>query len=64
MEDVSELVAHALRALRDCLPNDSELTTKNVSVGYVGREVEFTIKDDEDVAEYLKVFTFASINQF
>lgn len=64
MEDVSELVAHALRALRDCLPNDSELTTKNVSVGYVGREVEFTIKDDEEVAEYLKVFTFASINQF
>ena len=56
VEDLGELIAHALRALRDCLPNDNELTTKNVSVGYVGRDVEFTMKDDEDVEEYLKVF--------
>jgi len=55
VEDLGELIAHALRALRDCLPNDTELTTKNVSVGYVGRDVEFTMKDDEDVEEYLKM---------
>ena len=55
VEDLGELVAHALRALRDCLPNDTELTTKNVSVAYVGRDVDFTMKDDEDVEEYLKV---------
>ncbi len=48
-------MCHALRALRDCLPNDTELTTKNVSVGYVGEGTEFTIKDDDDVADYLKV---------
>lgn len=53
--DLGELIAHALRALRDCLPNDTELTTKNVSVGYVGRDVEFTMKDDEEVEEYLKM---------
>jgi len=55
VSDLSELVCHALRALRDCLPNDVELSTKNVSVGYVGEGTEFTIKDDEDVAEYLKM---------
>lgn len=54
VEDLNELVAHALRALRDCLPNDSELTTKNVSVGYVGRDCTFTVKDDDEVADYLK----------
>ena len=53
--ELGELIAHALRALRDCRPNDTELTTKNVSVGYVGRDVEFTMKDDEEVEEYLKV---------
>lgn len=54
VEDLGELVVHALRALRDCLPNDSELTTKNVSVGYVGRDVDFTMKDNDEVEEYLK----------
>jgi 20S proteasome alpha/beta subunit len=60
VEDLGELIAHALRALRDCLPNDTELTTKNVSVGYVGRDVEFTMKDDDDVEEYLKVLPLLS----
>lgn len=48
-----ELVLHGLRALRDTLPNEVELTTKNCSVGIVGKDTSFTIYDDDPVERYL-----------
>jgi len=53
--ELEELVKHGLRALRDCLPSEVELTTKNCSLGIVGKDHPFTIYDDEDIEKYLKL---------
>ncbi|XP_046344969.1 proteasome subunit alpha type-1-like [Haliotis rufescens] len=50
---LEELILHGMRSLRDTLPQDLELTTKNCSIGIVGREQDFTIYDDDDVTPYL-----------
>lgn len=50
---LDELIKHALRALRDTLPNEIELTTKNCSLGIVGQNTPFTIFDDDKVKPYL-----------
>lgn len=50
---LDELIKHALRALRDTLPNEIELSTKNCSLGIVGQDTPFTIFDDEKVKPYL-----------
>lgn len=52
---VNELIRYGLRALRDTLPQDVELTTKNCSLSIVGPETKFTIYDNEEVAEYLEL---------
>jgi len=52
---VNELVAHALKALRDTLPAEMELTNKNVSIGIVGRDVDFVAYDDEGTDVYLNL---------
>ncbi|KAK7877707.1 hypothetical protein WMY93_031594 [Mugilogobius chulae] len=52
--NLNELVQHGLRALRETLPAEQDLTTKNVSIGIVGKEMEFTIYDDDDVAPFLE----------
>ncbi|XP_061466290.1 proteasome subunit alpha type-1 isoform X1 [Rhineura floridana] len=52
--NLNELVKHGLRALRETLPAEQDLTTKNVSIGIVGKEMEFTIYDDDDVAPFLE----------
>jgi len=52
---LDELIKHGLRALRDTLPNDVELTTKNCSIGIVGKEQPFTIYDDDQVEKYVKL---------
>lgn len=49
-----ELIRHALRALRDTLPNDVELTNKNCSIAVVGEGEELSIYDDDDVNPYLE----------
>ncbi|XP_074644253.1 proteasome subunit alpha type-1-like [Tubulanus polymorphus] len=51
--DGEELIKHGLRALRDTLPNEVELTTKNCSVGIVGKDMPFDVYDDDKVAKYL-----------
>uniref|UniRef100_A0A3P9I9F3 Proteasome subunit alpha type-1 n=1 Tax=Oryzias latipes TaxID=8090 RepID=A0A3P9I9F3_ORYLA len=51
--NLNDLVQHGLRALRETLPAEQDLTTKNVSIGIVGKEMEFTIYDDDDVAPFL-----------
>lgn len=50
---LEELVKHGLRALRDTLPNETELTTKNCSVGIVGKDDVFTVYEDDEVARFL-----------
>jgi len=51
--NLSELIKHGLRALRDCLPNEVELSSKNVSIAVVGKDKDFTIYEDEKVEPYL-----------
>jgi len=53
--NLTELVAHALRALRDTLPPEMELTNKNVSIGIVGKGFDFASFDDEAADEYLNL---------
>ncbi|KAK3564829.1 hypothetical protein QTP86_027971 [Hemibagrus guttatus] len=52
--NLNELVQHGLRALRETLPAEQDLTTKNVSIGIVGKDLEFIIYDDDDVAPFLE----------
>ncbi|XP_014776490.1 proteasome subunit alpha type-1 [Octopus bimaculoides] len=52
---VNELVRHGLRALRDTLPQDVELTNKNCSLSVVGEDTKFTIYDNEGVNEFLQL---------
>ncbi|XP_033741557.1 proteasome subunit alpha type-1-like [Pecten maximus] len=52
---LEELVKHGLRALRDTLPSEVELTTKNCSLGIVGKDMDFTIYDDDAVTNYLNM---------
>lgn len=53
--NLNELVAHALRALRDTLPAEMELTNKNVSIGVVGKDVDFSVFDDESADRFLNL---------
>ncbi|EDO36630.1 predicted protein, partial [Nematostella vectensis] len=48
-----ELIKHGLKALRETLPNEQELTTKNCSIGLVGKDQDFVIYNDDDVAPYV-----------
>ncbi|XP_065161218.1 proteasome subunit alpha type-1-like [Atheta coriaria] len=52
---LEELVKHGLRALRDTLPNEIDLNTKNVSIGYIGEGIEFKILDENETAVYLQL---------
>jgi 20S proteasome subunit alpha 6 len=49
-----DLVLHGLRALRDSLAQDKELTTLNVSLAVVGVGEPFKLYDGDDVAEWLE----------
>lgn len=50
---LEETVKHGLRALRDTLANEVELTIKNVSIGVVGKDQPFKILDETETATYL-----------
>lgn len=52
---LEDLIKHGLRALRDTLPPEVDLSTKNVSIGYVGKEQKFKILDEEETAPYLRL---------
>ena len=52
--NLNELVKHGLSALRETLPAEQDLTTKNVSIGIVGKDLEFAIYDDDDVSPFLE----------
>merc|ERR1719479_185880 len=53
--DLELLVAHGLRALRDTLPNEVDLSNKNVSIAVVGKDTDFTIYEDAKVDRYLEL---------
>ncbi|KAF6028254.1 PSMA1 [Bugula neritina] len=48
-----ELVKHGLRALRDTLPNEVDLNTKNTTVAIVGADSQMKIYEDADVERYV-----------
>lgn len=50
---LDELITHGLRSLRDTLPAEINLTSKNCSLGVVGKDIDFTIYDDEKIEPYL-----------
>ncbi|EEZ97876.1 proteasome subunit alpha type-1 [Tribolium castaneum] len=50
---LEELIKHGLRALRDTLPPEVDLTIKNVSIGYVGKGQSFKILVDDETGPYL-----------
>ncbi|KAM8907388.1 proteasome subunit alpha type-1-like [Lycaon pictus] len=52
--NLNELVKYGLCALRETLPTEQDLTTKNVSIGIVGKDLEFAIYDDDDVSPFLE----------
>ncbi|XP_058804517.1 proteasome subunit alpha type-1 [Phymastichus coffea] len=51
--ELDDLIKHGLRALRDTLPNEADLSTKNVSIGIVGKGTEFSILDEIVMQRYL-----------
>lgn len=50
---LEELIKHGLRALRDTLPPEVDLNTKNVSIGFVGENQKFKILDEQETVPYL-----------
>ncbi|KAM0691419.1 hypothetical protein Q7P36_010190 [Cladosporium allicinum] len=49
-----ELIKHALRALKESLSQDKELTIDNTSLGVSGIGENFHLYEGQDVAEYLE----------
>lgn len=48
-----ELILSALRALRDTLSKDQELTEENVSISVIGKDEKYTLYDQNDTKEWL-----------
>ena len=48
-----ELIKHALRALKESLSQDKELTVDNTSVGVSGVGENFALFEGQDIAEWL-----------
>lgn len=55
--DKNQLIRHSLLSLRDSLPNDVELTTKNVSLAIVGKGTPFATYDDDEVDVFLQMLS-------
>jgi 20S proteasome subunit alpha 6 len=51
--DRGELIHHALRALKESLSQDKELTVDNTSIGVAGIDENFTLFEGQDIAEWL-----------
>jgi len=57
-----ELIKHALRALKESLSQDKELTVDNTSLGVSGIGENFHLYEGQDIAEYLET-TFENKEQ-
>lgn len=55
-EDCSrdDLVKHALRALKESLSQDKELTVDNTSLGVAGLEEDFKMYEGQEISSYLE----------
>ena len=51
--NLDQLIVHGLRALRDTLQQDKELSIQNVSIGIVGKDQKWVVHENENVARYL-----------
>ncbi|CAG0894017.1 unnamed protein product [Cyprideis torosa] len=51
---LEELIKHGLRALRDTLPNELELNSKNCSLAIVGKGQSFKVYENEEIAPFLE----------
>jgi 20S proteasome subunit alpha 6 len=49
-----ELIKHALRALKDSLSQDKELTVENTSLGVSGIDEDFKLYEGQEIAEWLE----------
>ncbi|PSK57801.1 hypothetical protein B9Z65_9003 [Elsinoe australis] len=49
-----ELVKHALRALKESLSQDKELTVDNTSVGVAGIDEDFKLYEHQEISEWLE----------
>ena len=49
-----ELIRHALRALKDSLSQDKELTVENTSLGVGGVEEDFKLYEGQEIAGWLE----------
>ncbi|KTW26517.1 proteasome core particle subunit alpha 6 [Pneumocystis jirovecii RU7] len=50
---MENLILHGLRALRDSLAQDKELTSLNTSIAVVGKDMPFRLIENDDVSEWL-----------
>lgn len=50
---LDELIKHGLRALRDTLPSEVDLSVKNVSIAIVGKGTDFVILNESATSDYL-----------
>jgi 20S proteasome subunit alpha 6 len=57
-----ELIQHALRALKESMSQDKELTVDNTSVGIAGIDEDFKLYEGQEIAEWLDV-TFAKSDE-
>ena len=50
---LSQLVAHAVKALQDCLPQDTVLNVSNCSLAVVGLDTKYHVIEGTELLEYL-----------
>lgn len=55
-----ELIAHALRALRECLPKEQTLKAANCTVAIIGKDTKARICDNDEVAPFLAMIEEAA----
>jgi hypothetical protein len=53
-----DLIAHALRALRECLPTETKLNSLNCTIAIVGEGTAFTELDEDKVCETVQMVLF------
>ncbi|RKO97500.1 hypothetical protein CXG81DRAFT_20264 [Caulochytrium protostelioides] len=51
---LDELILHGVRALRDCLQQDQNLTVESCSVGVVGKDTPFDILDGARLGDFIQ----------
>ena len=56
--NIDDLVKKGLEALRETLPQEQELTTKNISIGVVGENQPFKMYDNEEVKVFLDLLDY------